>query len=316
MDRYLRSWALFVRWLVEVAPSERAFLEGFFLDIYTARAHNDGTVDEIIEEVLAFPYKQRTEDVQRFLDAFIHHDTTERLAEITAPTLVLAGGRDSTTRPELCRAVADRGSRARGSRCCRRRRISPSRKHRTSGTRASTPSGARSRPAPDARRGSLRLEGRRLLTPGRCAPDLLAVHLLVRRPKAGPGCHRRGGPMRGVNVGEDLVGALRAEPPDEGSSSFGREAPALPLDPDHPGDMRDAPGVTARERGLHRADCPPVCSAADDPVEPRLARVRGAGDELCVALAELARRRGPAADELVEPLVVEHDGHLVGVLDP
>lgn len=108
MDRYLRSWALFVRWLVEVAPSERAFLEGFFLDIYTARAHNDGTVDEIIEEVLAFPYKQRTEDVQRFLDAFIHHDTTERLAEITAPTLVLAGGRDSTTRPELCRAVADR----------------------------------------------------------------------------------------------------------------------------------------------------------------------------------------------------------------
>jgi pimeloyl-ACP methyl ester carboxylesterase len=42
-DPYLRSWGLFVRWLVEVAPSERAFLEGFFLDIYTARAHNDGT---------------------------------------------------------------------------------------------------------------------------------------------------------------------------------------------------------------------------------------------------------------------------------
>jgi hypothetical protein len=37
MDPYLRSWLLFVRWLVEVAPSERAFLEGFLLDIYTAR---------------------------------------------------------------------------------------------------------------------------------------------------------------------------------------------------------------------------------------------------------------------------------------
>ncbi|MDQ3876606.1 MAG: alpha/beta hydrolase [Actinomycetota bacterium] len=108
MDSYLRSWIFFVRWLVEVAPSERAFLEGFYLDIYTARAHNDGTVDGIIEEVLAFPHKQRIEDVQRFLDAIVDHDTSERLAGIAAPTLVLAGGRDSTSRPELCRAVAER----------------------------------------------------------------------------------------------------------------------------------------------------------------------------------------------------------------
>jgi pimeloyl-ACP methyl ester carboxylesterase len=108
MDPYLRSWLLFVRWLVEVAPSERAFLEGFFLDIYTARAHNDGTVDQIIEEVLAFPHKQAAEDLQHYLDAFVYHDTTDRLAQIAAPTLVLAGGRDVTARPELCRAVAER----------------------------------------------------------------------------------------------------------------------------------------------------------------------------------------------------------------
>jgi 3-oxoadipate enol-lactonase len=107
MDLYLRSWLLFVRWLVEFAPSERAFLEGFFLDIYTARAHNDGTVAQFIEEVLAFPHKQSTEDLQHYLDAFLDHDTTDRLPEITAPTLVLAGGRDSTARPELCRAVAE-----------------------------------------------------------------------------------------------------------------------------------------------------------------------------------------------------------------
>jgi pimeloyl-ACP methyl ester carboxylesterase len=98
---------LFVRWLVEVAPSERAFLEGFFLDIYTARAHNDGTVDQFIEEVLAFPHKQTTEDLQRSLDAFLAHDTSDRLGEIGAPTLVLAGGRDPTARPPLCRAVAE-----------------------------------------------------------------------------------------------------------------------------------------------------------------------------------------------------------------
>jgi 3-oxoadipate enol-lactonase len=107
-DPYLRSWGQFVRWLAEVAPSERAFLEGFFLWIYTPRAHNDGTVDQIIEEVLAFPHKQATEDLQRFLDAFLDHDTTERLPQVAAPTLVLAGGRDLTSRPELCRAVADR----------------------------------------------------------------------------------------------------------------------------------------------------------------------------------------------------------------
>jgi 3-oxoadipate enol-lactonase len=106
-DTYLASWVRFVQWLVAVAPSERAFLEGFFLDIYTARAHNDGTVAAFIDEVLAFPYKQAPEDLQRYLDAFLNDDTTDRLPRIAAPTLVLAGGSDSTARPELGRVVAD-----------------------------------------------------------------------------------------------------------------------------------------------------------------------------------------------------------------
>jgi pimeloyl-ACP methyl ester carboxylesterase len=107
MDPYLRSLAQFVRWLVDVAPSERAFLEAFFLTIYTRRAHNDGTVAQIIEEVLAFPHKQATEDLQRFIDAFLEHDAIDRLPEIAAPTLVLAGGRDLQMPPPLCRAVAE-----------------------------------------------------------------------------------------------------------------------------------------------------------------------------------------------------------------
>ncbi|KOX13197.1 alpha/beta fold hydrolase [Nocardiopsis sp. NRRL B-16309] len=106
MDRYLRSWARFVRWLVAVAPSERAFLEGFFLDIYTPRSHNDGTVDQIIDEALAFPHKQSVESVQRHIDAFMEHDASDRLSAIAAPTLVLSGGIDTVTRPSLCRAVA------------------------------------------------------------------------------------------------------------------------------------------------------------------------------------------------------------------
>jgi pimeloyl-ACP methyl ester carboxylesterase len=107
MDPYLLRFAELVRWLVENAPSERAFLEWFFTFIYTPRAHNDGTVDMIIEEVLAFPHKQAPEDTQRTLDAFTSHDTSDRLAQITVPTLVLAGGLDMTSRPELCRAVAE-----------------------------------------------------------------------------------------------------------------------------------------------------------------------------------------------------------------
>ncbi len=107
-DPYLRRWGQFVRWLVEAAPSERAFLEGFFLRIYTPRAHNDGTVDQIIEEVLAFPHKQAPEDLQRFLDAFLdaRHQASgwrrsprQRWCSPAAPT--------STSRPELCRAVAE-----------------------------------------------------------------------------------------------------------------------------------------------------------------------------------------------------------------
>jgi pimeloyl-ACP methyl ester carboxylesterase len=107
MDPYHRAWAHFVSRLMDTAPSERAFLEDFFLWIYTARAHNDGTVERFIDEVLAFPHKQSTEDMRASLDAFVVHDTTDRLPEIAAPTLVLAGGRDMTSRPERCRAVAD-----------------------------------------------------------------------------------------------------------------------------------------------------------------------------------------------------------------
>ncbi|HKR98478.1 MAG TPA: alpha/beta fold hydrolase [Candidatus Dormibacteraeota bacterium] len=107
MDTYARAWVRFVHRLLDTAPTERAFLEDFFLWIYTPRAHNDGTVDQVIEEVLAFPHKQSDVDVHAFLDALVDHDMSARLPGIEVPTLVLAGGRDMTSRPELCRAVAE-----------------------------------------------------------------------------------------------------------------------------------------------------------------------------------------------------------------
>ncbi|MGK5169370.1 alpha/beta fold hydrolase [Geodermatophilus sp. CPCC 205761] len=106
-DRYLSTWLRFVQRLAAVDWSERDFLEGFFLDIYTARAHDDGTVAAFIDEVLAFPHKQAPEDLQRYLDAFLDHDGTAGLPRITAPTLVLAGGVDVVARPPLGQAVAE-----------------------------------------------------------------------------------------------------------------------------------------------------------------------------------------------------------------
>jgi pimeloyl-ACP methyl ester carboxylesterase len=103
-DAATRSW----RWLSSAAPSERAMLEAFFLWIYTARAHNDGTVAQIIDEALAFPHPQSPDQFLRQLDTWTAHDALDRLHEIAVPTLVLAGGDDRITRPELGRAVADR----------------------------------------------------------------------------------------------------------------------------------------------------------------------------------------------------------------
>ena len=58
--------------------------------------------------MLAFPHKQAPEDAQRFLDTFlVRDDPSDRLRQLSAPTLVLAGGRDLTMRPEVCRAVAE-----------------------------------------------------------------------------------------------------------------------------------------------------------------------------------------------------------------
>jgi pimeloyl-ACP methyl ester carboxylesterase len=108
MDQYMKSLCRSIHWQATLAPDERAFLEFFFLLVYTPRAHNSGTVSRIIDDVLAFPYHQSTTDFLKFLDAFVVHETAGRLGQIKAPTLVLAGGVDPMSRPELGEAVARR----------------------------------------------------------------------------------------------------------------------------------------------------------------------------------------------------------------
>src|SRR3712207_1627954 len=105
-DALLRSQFDFWRWLPEVAPSERAFFEAFFTWVYTPRAHADGTVGQIVEEALAFPHQQSVEAFQAQVDVCLAHDTTDRLAQIAAPTLVLSGELDLIVPPRFGRPVA------------------------------------------------------------------------------------------------------------------------------------------------------------------------------------------------------------------
>ena len=75
----IRARRRFWHWLADVAPSERAMLEAFFLWVYTPRAHADGMVEQIIEEALAFPHPQSTEAFQAQLEGFMSHDALDRL---------------------------------------------------------------------------------------------------------------------------------------------------------------------------------------------------------------------------------------------
>jgi pimeloyl-ACP methyl ester carboxylesterase len=107
-DAFARSTMESLHWLVDAAPSERAMLEAFFLWIYTARAHDDGTVAAIIDDALAFPHPQAPEGFHRQLASWAAHDSFDRLPEIAVPTLVVAGDEDILTPARLGRVVAER----------------------------------------------------------------------------------------------------------------------------------------------------------------------------------------------------------------
>jgi len=70
------------------------------------RAHANGLVEQVIQGALAFPHKMSAQAVQRWFDTFAHQ-TADHLAEITAPTLVLAGGLDRPASPQFGQLVAE-----------------------------------------------------------------------------------------------------------------------------------------------------------------------------------------------------------------
>jgi pimeloyl-ACP methyl ester carboxylesterase len=106
-DRYFDAAVRMFSWMIDVAPDPHAFLEAFYLWIYTAEAHENGFVDQLIEEALAFPHQQSLESMHQQLDAWANHTTLDRLGQVTAPTLVIAGGKDLVCPPHMGKAVAD-----------------------------------------------------------------------------------------------------------------------------------------------------------------------------------------------------------------
>ena len=106
-DRYFDAVVRMFSWMMDVAPDPHAFLEAFYLWIYTTQAHESGFVDQLIEEALAFPHQQSLESMHQQLDAWGNHNTLDRLGQVVAPTLVIAGGKDLVCPPHLGKTVAD-----------------------------------------------------------------------------------------------------------------------------------------------------------------------------------------------------------------
>ena len=54
-DRYFDAAVRMFSWMIDVARDPHAFLEAFYLWIYTKEAHDNGFVDQLIEEAMAVP---------------------------------------------------------------------------------------------------------------------------------------------------------------------------------------------------------------------------------------------------------------------
>jgi hypothetical protein len=85
-------------------------------------------------------------------------------------------------------------------------------------------------------------------------PLPFAVVPLIGGGQAGRGGHGGGGLVAGMDVGDDGVDRVAAQPADECAGGFGGEALALPLGSHDPGDLGGPLAAGAADRCLDRAD--------------------------------------------------------------
>lgn len=107
-DRLLQELIRGVAYTAGTADDARAWLYSFLGLVYSAAVHEDGRIDAFVDAALKNPHPQETEAFQRTARAILHHDTADRLHEITSPTLVVVGEDDVLCPPRHSRAIAVR----------------------------------------------------------------------------------------------------------------------------------------------------------------------------------------------------------------
>jgi pimeloyl-ACP methyl ester carboxylesterase len=107
-DRFLheifRNWM----WSAEKADSIRDFLVTVNLWCFSPRIWNEGTMDGWIDAAEASPYAQSVDAFSRSSLALIGHDSADRVAAISAPTLVTVGQLDLVLPPRYSEALVQR----------------------------------------------------------------------------------------------------------------------------------------------------------------------------------------------------------------
>ena len=68
---------------------------------------NHEIVDQTLQMLASNPNPVMAEAYHRQAEAYVKHDTLDRLNQVTAPTIVIAGEQDRLTPPWICREVAD-----------------------------------------------------------------------------------------------------------------------------------------------------------------------------------------------------------------
>jgi pimeloyl-ACP methyl ester carboxylesterase len=107
-DRFLheifRNWM----WSAEKADSIRDFLVTVNLWCFSPRIWNEGVMDEWVAAAEASPYAQSVDAFCRSTLALIAHDTADRVAGISAPTLITVGDLDLVLPPRYSQELAER----------------------------------------------------------------------------------------------------------------------------------------------------------------------------------------------------------------
>ncbi len=93
-DRYLRKIIESWRFTSTLDLPMRELSNAMYLWCVAPRAYNEHLVDTWLDQAERSEYPQSTEAFIQTIDAVIAHDTTDRLADITMPTMVLYGEHD------------------------------------------------------------------------------------------------------------------------------------------------------------------------------------------------------------------------------